>query len=265
MPEKLPGSGKTVFITGGSRGIGHAIAVELAHAGYDVAFTYATCEEAAAATKEEIEGLGRRCFYYQATLQDRDAPKAVTNRAIADLGRLDVLVTVAGITKLYQLPDLTVEEIDDVYSCNFRAPLLCAAAAAKHMIEAKIPGNIIHIASTHGYRAYPKDQVYGGLKAGIIRATESEALELSQYGIRVNCIAPGMISVRGEDHSGEWFKKIPLGRSGKPQEIANVAAFLVSDKASYITGETIKADGGLILPGMPEDKSPEAGYGWSKR
>jgi NAD(P)-dependent dehydrogenase (short-subunit alcohol dehydrogenase family) len=269
MKNELFGLGKAALITGGSRGIGHATALALAREGFDIAFTYNTCAEAAGETVDEIKALGRRCFCYQALMQEKDAPAAVTGRAIADLGRLDVLVTVAGITEFYYLTELTAERIDDLYTCNYRAPLLCASAAAKHMIERGIAGNIVHIASTHAYMAYEKDQVYGGLKSAVVRSTESEALELSRYGIRVNCVAPGMTSVRGPDTlenlQREWGKKVALGRWGKAGEIADAIAFLVSDKASYITGVTIKVDGGFSLPGMPEDCSPAAGYGWAHR
>jgi NAD(P)-dependent dehydrogenase (short-subunit alcohol dehydrogenase family) len=262
------GLGHTAFVTGGSRGIGHATSVTLAKHGFDIAFTYQSNEESAAETVAEIENLGRRCYCYQATMQEAETPTRVTRQAIVDLGRLDALVTVAGITRLYPLVSLTPEKIDNVYNCNFRAPLLCTAAAVEHMIANGIHGGIVHIASTHAFRAYPEDQVYGGLKAAITRSTESEALELSQYGIRVNCVAPGMISVRGPDTmehlQREWGSKVPLGRWGKADEVADTVAFLLSEKAAYITGITIKVDGGLILPGMPEDSSPEAGYGWRK-
>ncbi|MDR2753786.1 MAG: SDR family oxidoreductase [Oscillospiraceae bacterium] len=260
---------KTALVIGASRGIGHATAVKLARQGYDIAFTYHTCEEAAQATLEEIRGLGRRCFCYQAVMQEKDAPKTVVSRAIADLGRLDALITVAGVTRHYRMAELTAEDIDEVYACNYRAMLLCAGAAAKHMIEQKIPGNIIHIASTHAYCVYPTDQVYGGLKAAIVRSCESEALELSQYGIRVNCVAPGMTSTRGPDTPNnlqrEWFQQIPLGRCGMAGEVADAIVFLISDEARFITGVTLKVDGGLSLPAMPEDASPEAGYGWCRR
>ncbi|MDR3312924.1 MAG: SDR family oxidoreductase [Oscillospiraceae bacterium] len=260
---------KTALILGGSRGIGHACAVTLAGEGYDIAFTYATCEEAAAATKAEIEALGRRCFCWQAALQDAEIPTRITEQAIAALGHLDALIYVAGRTEWYNMPQLTAEQVDALYTLNYRAPLLCTAAASRHMIERGIRGSILYITSTHGVRAYPRDQIYGGLKAGLMRSTESIALELSEHGIRVNTVAPGMINVRGGDSDErlhrEWARKVPLGRYGKATEVANAVAFLVSDKASYITGVTLKVDGGLVLPGMPEDDSPDAGYGWTRR
>jgi NAD(P)-dependent dehydrogenase (short-subunit alcohol dehydrogenase family) len=258
---------KTALVIGGSRGIGRACCVALAQADYDIAFTYHTDEAAAAETKAAVEAQHSRCFYYPAHMQNSDAPAQAVSAAIADLTRLDACVTVAGITRFLSLTELTAERADEIYSCNFRAPLLCASLVAKHMIAKKIQGGIIHIASTHAFAAYPKDQVYGGLKAAIVRATESEALELSRYGIRVNCVAPGMISIRGADTPEhlrrEWAPKVPLGRWGTAGDVANAVTFLLSEKSSYITGVTLKVDGGLVLPGMPEDASPAAGYGWS--
>ncbi|MDR2525439.1 MAG: SDR family oxidoreductase [Oscillospiraceae bacterium] len=263
------GSTKNAFILGGSRGIGHACVVRLAQDGWDIAFTYASCEEAALQTKTEVEALGRRCFCWHAALQEDGLPVEITERAIAVFRRLDALVYVAGRTEWYSMPALTAQQVDDLYLLNYRAPLLCTAAASKHMIAEGIRGSILYITSTHGFRAYPKDQVYGGLKAGLMRSTESIALELSEYGIRVNSVAPGMINVRDGDGDErlyrEWAHKIPLGRYGKASEVANAVAFLVSERASYVTGVTLKVDGGLVLPGMPEDDSPEAGYGWSKQ
>ncbi|MDR1463784.1 MAG: SDR family oxidoreductase [Oscillospiraceae bacterium] len=268
MYESPCGPGKAALITGGSRGIGRAAALALVRQGYDVAFTYQSAREAADETKAEIEALGRRCFYYQATMQDADAPSAAVAQATADLGRLDALVTVAGVTRLYPLTETTAERIDEMYACNYRAMLLCAAAAAREMTGRGIRGSIVHIASTHALVAFPTDAVYGGLKSAIVRSTKSEALELAPHGIRVNCVAPGMISVRGpDDHANlhrEWAEKVPLGRFGMAREVAEAIAFLVSDNASYITGVTLTVDGGLSLPAMPEDASPEAGYGWGK-
>ncbi|MCL1952622.1 MAG: SDR family oxidoreductase [Oscillospiraceae bacterium] len=260
---------KCALVVGGSRGIGHAAAAALAGEGYDVAFTYQSHAQAAAETAAEIEAMGRRCFYYQAEMGHRDAPQEAVARAIADLGRIDALVTVAGITRWNNVADLTAEQVDEVYNCDYRAVLLCTAAAARHMIDNGIRGSIVHISSVHAFAAYAHDGVYGGLKAAINRTTESEALDLSVYGIRVNCVAPGMTNVHHPDTpeflEREWAHKVPLGRFGTARDIADAIVFLVSDRASYITGVTLKVDGGMSLPGMNEDSSPEAGYGWDRR
>jgi glucose 1-dehydrogenase len=260
---------KKALITGGSRGIGRGIALVLAKSGYDVAFTYNSRLEEAKALAEEIKSIGRKCFYYQASMELPEVPKKVTAEAIEELGGIDLLVCNAGLTRHNSLLNLNVEQIDFVYNLNFRSYLLCSSVAAKYMVDNKIKGSIIFISSTRGIRAYPEDALYGGFKAALNRAAESMALEMSHYDIRVNCIAPGATKVRGnytyeELTESNFAKKIPAGRLGTPEEVGYLVEFIASDKAEYITGVTIKVDGGLILPGMPEDGSKEAGYGWSK-
>jgi len=259
---------KCAFVTGGSRGIGKGIALVLAEQGYDIAITYATAIDEAMDTKTSVEAFGRRCFVYQANLEKADVPEAVTKQAIADLGRLDVLVNNAGQTKHNSLFTTEVDLMDFVNGLDFRAPILCAKQAALHMRENGIRGSIINITSTRAFRSYPEDALYGAAKAGLTRATESMATELAPYGIRMNCVAPGATRVRGDGsvedlHSG-FAPKIPLGRYGTPRENGYAVAWLCSEQAGYITGTTLKIDGGLILPGMPEDASPEAGYGWGR-
>ena len=266
--NNLPGLGKCAFVTGGSRGIGRGIAEVLASKGYDIAITYSTSAEGAEETAKMVTAMGRRCFYYQASLELPDTPEKITKKAIGDLGRIDVLINNAGHTTYNLTRTLERERMDFIYGLNYRNPMLCSKAASAYMVEHGIRGNIVHIASTRGIRSYPEDSVYGGLKAALIRSTESMALELSSDGIRVNCVAPGMTKVRGDlshERLCEGFgPKIPMGRTGSPYDVGNAVAFLVSDEASYITGVTLKVDGGLILPGPPEDMSPEAGYGWGK-
>lgn len=262
-------SNKKAFITGGSRGIGRGITQVLASSGYDIAFTYHSQVEEAKSLEAEIKGMDRKCFYYQASLENGDVPEKVTGQAIDDLGGLDLLVCNAGITRHNSLLTVDQESIDFLYGLNYRSYILCAKVAANHMKDNKIKGNIIFISSTRGIRAYPEDCLYGSIKAALNRGVESMALEMSHYGIRVNCIAPGATAIRGnyigeELSQSNFAKKIPVGRLGTPEEVGYLAEYLASEKAGYITGATIKIDGGLILPGMPEDNSQEAGYGWSK-
>ncbi|MCK9252745.1 MAG: SDR family oxidoreductase [Clostridiales bacterium] len=260
---------KCALVTGGSRGIGRGIAVVLARSGYDLAITYASAEEEAVQTAAQVQESGGRCFVYQAALENDGVPETVASQAIADLGRLDLMVNNAGLTRLATLGKLDSGLMDFVYRLNWRAPMLCAQAAARHMIDRQIQGSIVNIASTRGIRAYGNDHLYGAMKAALIRSSESLALELSAYGIRVNVIAPGATMVRGEINRETaaqigWAHKIPLGRYGTPEEVGHAVAYLASDQAAYITGAVLKMDGGLILPGMPEDPSPEAGYGWAR-
>lgn len=257
----MENTNKCLFVTGGSRGIGAGCARVFASKGYDVAFTYHSEESEAAKVAEEIRAMGRRCFYYQASMQDRDVPTEVTRRAIADLGRLDTLICCAGLTRHNLLTLTDPQFIDEVYALNYRAYVLCAAEAARYMQENGVKGSILFISSTRGERAYATDAIYGGFKAALNRSAQSFALELSQYGIRVNVIAPGGTVVRGDLDTSVYFaKKVPLGRLGHPNDIGSAAYFLASDEASYITGVTLRVDGGLILPGMPEDSREENGW-----
>ncbi len=240
------------LVTGGSSGIGKGIALVLAEQGYDVAVTYGDNAEGGLETVEEIRALGRRGFCYQADLSTSDAPERVVRQAIADLGHLTLLVNNAGRTIHHSVMFTSAQEMDYIYGLNYRAYLLCTGAAARHMAKRGIKGCILFITSTHGERAYANDVMYGSLKAGINRACQSIALDLAPYGIRANCIAPGATNVRDWNERSAFAEAIPLQRFGTPRENGELAAFLASDKCTYITGATIRVDGGLILPGMIE-------------
>ena len=250
---------KTAFITGASRGIGKGIALRLASEGYDIAFTYHTEKDEAEALKEEISKYNQRCFYYQASLNEQGVSERVTKQAIQDLGSLDVLVCNAGKTKFTSIRTLDTDIIDFLYHLNYRSYLLCTNIAANHMIENNIKGRILYITSTRGIRAYPNDAVYGSLKAALNRAVESLAIELAEHEITVNAIAPGATAVR-DDYSPEELRQghlsvlVPLKRRGKPDDVAGLVNYIISDEAEYITGETIRVDGGLILYGPDETK-----------
>ncbi|GHV02940.1 3-oxoacyl-[acyl-carrier-protein] reductase [Spirochaetia bacterium] len=248
---------KNAFVTGGSRGIGAGIVQVLSESGYDIAFTYHEKKDEAEILQKEVQAKGRRCFFYQATLQEPDVPTAVTNQAIKDLGGIDLLVCNAGLTRHNDLINLDPALIEFVFGLNFRSYILCSKAAANDMVARKVPGNIIFITSTRGIRAYPEDALYGGFKAALNRAAESIALDVAKYHIRVNCVAPGATAVRGsytpeELSAGTFAPRIPLGRRGTPREVGYLVRYIASDEADYMTGNTIKLDGGLILPGMPE-------------
>ena len=248
---------KKAFVTGGSRGIGRGIVRMLAEAGYDVAFTYHSEEEEARTLNEELDQAGVRGFYYQASLDEAHVAEEVTARAAEDLGGIDLLVCNAGLTKHNDTLNLEGEQIDFLYNLNYRSYLMCSKVAANDMVKRGVKGNIIFITSTRGIRAYPEDSLYGGFKAALNRSAESMALDLAEYGIRVNCVAPGATAVRGnftleELQAEDWVSNIPLKRKGSPDEVGRLVRFIASDEMSYMTGNTIKLDGGLILPGMPE-------------
>lgn len=251
---------KKALVTGGSHNIGQGIAIVLAEKGYDVAITYHGRLEGALDTKKQIEALGQRCFVYQASLEKPDVPEKTVNQAYKDLGGLDLLVCNAGRDSRNSILDVTEADLRFLYENNYRNYILCAAAASRLMVRDGTHGNIIFVTSTRAEQAYPDDFVYGGFKAAIKRACESIALDLSAYHIRVNCVAPGATwPVReGFDPNTIPFihDSIPLHRSGTARDNGEAVAFLASDAASYITGTTVRVDGGLILPGMLEGHDP---------
>ncbi|WP_242985358.1 SDR family NAD(P)-dependent oxidoreductase [Vallitalea okinawensis] len=247
---------KKAFVTGGSRGIGRGIAIVLAKEGYDIAFTYNSRLDEAESLSHIIENLGGKAYYYQASMEKDGVPETITETAVKDLGGIDVLVCNAGVTRHDSILKLTEDHIDFLYKLNFRSYMMCAKVAANHMVKEQVEGSIIFISSTRGISAHPEDNIYGSFKAGLIRSVQSVALELSEYGININVVAPGATAIRGdysmEQLSKGWAKKIPMKRLGTPEEVGHLVKYLVSDVAEYITGETIRIDGGLILPGMKE-------------
>ena len=261
---------KTALVTGGSHNIGQGIAIVLAEHGYDVAITYNSRKDGAVETQKEIEKLGRKCFIYQASLEMPVFQQSFVFLGHKDLGgRLDLMVCNAGNGGFRgSVLTVTPESVDEVYTVNFRNYILCAGAAARHMVADKIEGSIIFITSSRAEMAYPDDYLYGGFKACVKRATESMALDLSAYNIRVNCVAPGATWVPKNDKVLSPFVKesIPLPRVGTPRENGEVLAFLASENASYITGITVRVAGGLILPGMLEgyDKIPWVREEWKQ-
>ena len=253
------------IVTGASRGIGKGIAMCLAAEGYDLAISYASKKEEAEKVAEQIrETYHTRCLIYQASLQEKGAGKALFDQAVSDLGGLDLLVNNAGLTIFESLQEIKEETLDLLINLDFKNYILMMREAANYMIASGTKGNIINITSSRGEQSYPEDGLYGGLKAGLNRAICSFALDVSQYGIRINNVAPGAIRIRTReelieggnvamaDFWDELGNRIALGRSGLPEDIGHAVAFLASDKASYITGTTLRVDGGLILPGMPE-------------
>ena len=267
---------KKAVVTGGSKGIGSGIVRKLADLGYDIVFSYGRHEKEALAIRDElINEKGVRCACYCARLDVPGEGKTLFHKAIAFLGGLDLMVNNAGVTYFESLLDLTEEKMDYMLNLNFRNYTLMMHEAALYMAKHGVRGSIVNITSSRSQQSYPEDGVYGGIKAGLNRAIESFALDVAPYGIRINNVAPGAIRIRkpeeikdfGVDLPEDFWdvlgRRIPLERSGLPEDVANAVAFLASSEASYITGVTLRVDGGLILPGMPEQMDEEhAARGW---
>lgn len=268
---------RVAVVTGASRGIGKGVAIALAGHGYDIGFSYCSAQEEAVQLQRRIqEEFGRRCEIWRADLRETGAGPAFVEAAADRLGGLDVLVNNAGATRFESILELTQQGVDDLINLDLKNYLFCTQAAARVMVRNGTRGSIIQITSSRAERAYPGDGIYGGVKAAVTRASQSAALDLAPYGIRVNCVAPGAIAVRSREELAElakhkavpvdfWDKlgrRIPLERVGTPEDVGNAVAFLASPEAAYITGVTLRVDGGLILPGMPESGS---GWGGGKK
>ncbi len=273
---------KKAMVTGASRGIGRGIALCLAREGYDVAISYVNKKDQAEELAAEInEKYGRKCYFFQAALEQPGAGVKLFNECLEALGGVDLLVNNAGVTLFEHILDLKEETLDFLFQLDFKNYLLMLREAARYMAKNHIRGSIINITSSRGDQAYPDDTVYGAFKAGLRRAVEAAALDLAPYGIRVNNVAPGAIRIRSREEIAaegpdspmhglsvsfwdDLGRQIPLGRSGLPEDIGEAVVYLASDKASYITGITLRVDGGLILPGMPEGSGGTGGWGGKK-
>ena len=242
---------KIVFVTGASRGIGKAIALEMAQNGADVAICYSSDGEAAEAVCTEIRALGRDAQAYRCDVSDYQQCSDTVKAAIAHFGKLDVLVNNAGITKDNFLLMMKEEEFDRVIATNLKGAFNMMKHAGAHFLKRK-KGTIINIASVSGMMGNVGQANYAAAKAGLIGLTKTAARELAARGITCNAIAPGFITT---DMTQQLTDKqrvaiigtIPLKRMGQPEDIAHLAVFLASPLAAYITGEVIKVDGGIYI------------------
>jgi NAD(P)-dependent dehydrogenase (short-subunit alcohol dehydrogenase family) len=249
--------GKRALVTGASHGIGKAIALAFAREGADVAFTYRGREEGARDTERQIVALGRRASIRRAEVTDLDDCPRVVEEAIEALGGLDVLVNNAGGGRGNMLLDLSLDDWRYTLDLCVTAPFILGQRAARHMSEHG-GGAIVSISSVHSAHVWPHDTAYGVAKAALNRLTASMAVEWARFGIRANTIAPGYIDVsetpeeqaRYDARDGTAAPLIVAQRNARPEEMAEVALFLASDAASYVTGQTIFADGGLLLPSI---------------
>ncbi len=244
-------SGKTALVTGASRGIGRAIALELAAAGADVAVNYAGSEEAAAAVAREIEGIGRRAIIIKADVGNAAEAEQMVSQTIEAFGRIDILVNNAGITRDNLIMRMKEEEFDQVINTNLKGVFNCIKAVTRPMMKQR-SGRIINISSVVGALGNPGQANYVAAKAGVIGLTKASARELASRGITVNAVAPGFIATDmtdklSDEQKGALLPQIPLGRMGGPEEIARVVRFLASEDASYLTGQTLHVDGGMYM------------------
>lgn len=244
-------TGKAALVTGASRGIGRAIALALADAGANVAVNYAGSEQAAEEVVQAIRAKGREAIKIQANVGDAQQVEDMVKQVLEAFGKLDILVNNAGITRDNLLMRMKEEEFDEVISINLKGVFNCIKAVTRPMMKQR-SGRIINISSVVGVLGNAGQANYVAAKAGVIGLTKSAARELSSRHITVNCIAPGFIETDMTDKLPENMKsallgQIPLGRMGAAKEIASVAAFLASDAASYMTGQTLHVDGGMYM------------------
>ncbi len=241
--------GKTAAVTGGSRGIGRAICLELARRGANVVFSYAGNEVAAAETLAALKELGAEARAVQGSVADPVAVKALMDTAVKELGGLHILVNNAGITRDNLAMMLKEEDFDAVIETNLKGAFLCMKAAARPMMKARW-GRIINLSSVVALRGNPGQINYCASKAGLIGMTKSLARELGGRGITVNAVAPGyiatdMTAALPEAARAAMLDSIPAGRAGTPEDVAAAVAFLASDEAGYITGQVLSVDGGM--------------------
>jgi 3-oxoacyl-[acyl-carrier protein] reductase len=244
-------SGKSAVVTGGSRGIGRAIALRLAKQGADMAFSYRGNEAAANETRAAIEGLGRKALAVQGDVSDPAAAEVVIKAALDAFGKVDILVNNAGITRDDLIMRMSLEDWRSVLETNLFGAFYCIKAVARPMLKAK-GGRIINITSVSGQAGQMGQANYSSAKAGLIGLTKATARELASRGITCNAVAPGFVLTEltkdlAQDLQDRITEQTPLGRFGTPEEIANAVAFLASDEAAYITGQILGVDGGLVM------------------
>ncbi|MFD1178090.1 3-oxoacyl-[acyl-carrier-protein] reductase [Paenibacillus puldeungensis] len=246
-----PLQGKTALVTGASRGIGRSIALAFAEAGADVAVNYAGNAEAAASVVAEIEALGVKAFSVKAHVGSIEEFETMVKAVLDAWGRIDILVNNAGITRDNLIMRMKEDEFDQVIETNLKGVFNGIKAVTRPMMKQRF-GRIINISSVVGVIGNVGQANYVAAKAGVIGLTKASARELASRNITVNCVAPGFIKTDMTDELSEELRQgmlsnIPLGRLGQPEEIGNVAVFLASDSASYMTGQTLHVDGGMYM------------------
>jgi 3-oxoacyl-[acyl-carrier protein] reductase len=241
--------GKVALITGGSRGIGEAIALKFAAEGAHIAFTYVSSDDRAKALEEKLSAMGVQAKGYKSDAGDYAAAETLVNEIMTQFGTIDICVNNAGISKDNLLMRMTPEQWDDVLQANLKSIYNLSKQVIKPMMKNR-KGSIINMSSIVGMKGNAGQSSYAASKAGIIGFTKSIAQELGSRNVRVNAIAPGFIETDMTHYlkdggAEKWFEKIPMARFGKPEEVADVALFLASDMSSYVSGQVISVCGAM--------------------
>jgi len=241
---------QVVLVTGASRGIGRSIAATFAQAGANVAFTYLSSVEKGQALEKELEAFGIKAKGYRSDASKFDQAEDVVNQVVTDFGKVDILINNAGITRDGLLMRMSEEQWDEVIDVNLKSVFNLTKACIKPMMKAK-SGSIINMTSIVGIKGNAGQANYAASKAGIIGFTKSVALELGSRNIRCNAIAPGFIETEMTEELDaatveDWKKNIPMKRGGDSKEVANVCLFLGSELSTYVTGQVISVNGGLL-------------------
>ena len=244
-------SGKTAVVTGGSRGLGRAVCLELAKGGANVVLCYAGNATAAEETAKACEDLGAQVLTVKCDVSDAAQVKDLMDAALAKFGRIDILVNNAGITRDGLLMMMKEADFDAVISANLRGTFLCMKAVARTMMKQRY-GRIVNLSSVVGLRGNAGQVNYAASKAGVIGMTKSLAKELASRGVTVNAVAPGFIdtdmtAAMPEAAKTATLATIPMGRLGAPEDVARAVAFLASGEAAYITGQVLAVDGGMAM------------------